>query len=60
MGIGCDHKTKVSRFFFVCFDVVVIRSRMEKKWFMAMKGPIGALFYMGPRFEPFCVLLLKK
>ena len=46
--------------FVVCFDVTVIRCRMEKKWFMAVKGPRGALFYMGPRFEQFCVLLLEK
>ena len=25
-----------------------------------MKGPRGALFYMGPRFGPFCVLLLDR
>ena len=25
-----------------------------------MKGPRGALFYMGPRFRPFCVLLLEN
>ena len=25
-----------------------------------MKGPSGALFYMGPRFGPFCVLLLDR
>ena len=23
-----------------------------------MKGSRGALFYMGPRFEPFCVLCI--
>ena len=47
--------------FVVCFDVTVIRRRMEEKiWFIAMKGPRGALFYMGLRFRPFCVLLLEK
>ena len=46
--------------FFVCFDVTVIWRRMEKKWFMAVKGPRGALFYMGSRFRPFCVLLPEK
>ena len=25
-----------------------------------MKGPRGALLYMGPRFGPFCVLLLEN
>ena len=25
-----------------------------------MKGPRGALFYMSPRFGPFCVLLLDR
>ena len=33
--------------FVVCFDVTVIWRRMEKKWFMDVKGPRGALFYMG-------------
>ena len=47
--------------FVVCFDVILIWRRMEqKKWFMAVKGPRGALFYMGPRFGPFSVLLLEK
>ena len=46
--------------FVVCFDVIVIRRRTEKKWFMAVKGPRGALFYMSPRFGPFCVLLLEN
>ena len=32
----------------------------KKKRFMAMKGPRGALFYMGSIFGPFYVLLLKK
>ena len=31
-----------------------------KKWFMAVKGPSGVLFYMGPRFGPFCVLFVGK
>ena len=48
--------------FVVCFDVTVIMHQMEQKktWFMVVKGPRGALFYMGPRFESFCVLLLEK
>ena len=46
--------------FVVYFDVTVIWHRMEKKWFMAVKGPGGALFYIGPRFRPFCVFLLEK
>ena len=46
--------------FVVCFNVAVIQRRMEEKWFMAVKGPRGALFYMGMRFGPFCVLLLEK
>ena len=49
-----------SSYFFVCFDVIVIQRRIKKKWFMAMKGERGALFYMGPRFGPFCMLLLAK
>ena len=36
--------------FVICFDVIMIQRRMGKKWFMAVKGPRGALFYMGPRF----------
>ena len=39
--------------FLVCFSITVIQCR-------TMKGPRGALFYMGPKFGPFCVLLLEK
>ena len=46
--------------FVVCFDVTVIWRRMENEWFMAVKGPRGALFYMGLRFRTFYVLLLEK
>ena len=46
--------------FVVCFDVTVICRQIEKKWFMDVKGPRGALFYVGPRFGTFCVLLLEK
>ena len=32
----------------------------KKKQFIVVKGPRGALFYMGPRFGPFCVDCLKN
>ena len=59
MGIGCDPETEVSGFFcmFCCHSDSTSNG---KKKFIAVKGPRDALFYMGPRFGPLCVLLLKK
>ena len=40
------------------FDITVNVNEWNQRRFMAVKGPRGALFYMGSRFGPFCVLLL--
>ena len=38
--------------FVVCFGIIVIRWR-------TVKGPRGALFFVGLRFGPFCLLCCK-
>ena len=52
LRFGFDPRIDVFRFCGV-FGITVIRWR-------TVKGPRGALFYMSPRFWPFCVLLLEK
>ena len=46
--------------FVVCFGITEFVDDWKKKWFMAVKGPRGALFYMGSRFGSFCVYCWKN
>ena len=55
LRFGFDPETDVFEFCCVFWYHYNLLMNGKKKWFMAMKGLIGALFYMGPRFGPFSV-----
>ena len=59
LRFGFDPETNVFGFCFVFwYHCNLLMNGTKIKWFMVVKGPRGALFYMGSRFRPFCVYYL--
>ena len=56
LRFGFDPETDVLGFCCVFwYNCNLLMNGTKKKWFMAVKGPKDALFYMGSRFGQFCV-----
>ena len=58
LRFGFDPRTDVFEFCYVFWYHSNLVMNGTRKWFIAVKGLRGALFLMGPRLGPFCVLLL--
>ena len=57
LRFGFNLETDVFEF---CYHSNLLMNGTKKKWFMVMKGPRGALFYMGLRFCSFIVYCWKN
>ena len=55
LRFGFDPGTDVFEFCSVFWYHSNLLMNGTKKWFMTVKGPRGALFYIGSRFGQFCV-----
>ena len=60
LRFGFDPGTDVFGFCCVFWYHCNLFLKKIKKRFMAVKGPRGALFYMGLRFRQFCVYYWKN
>ena len=60
LRFGFDPETDVFGFCCVFWYHCNLLMNGGKKWFMAVKGPRGALFYVDRRIGPFCVYCWKN